>query len=185
MNERVRPCNRKVDTLGVAAVKKGIGDFILDNVMVDGVLVVVVGEGGNTNNVCEGVEMAGGGTAGCCCVRFTFFSKLLRKVSGGGASFRGAARARGVAELAVNFAFVPDFDGTRGASSEISVTGDDGTGERTLMGGGRRFIFVTFGWARSKLERLAVAGGGGRVNESFQTGADGSGRKPGNLPARL
>jgi len=142
MNERVRPCNRKVDTLGVAAAKKGIGEHILDNVMVDGVLVVVVGEGGNTNKVCEGVEMAGGGTAGCWCVGFTFFSKLL-KLSGGGGSFRGAARARGVAELAVNFICVPDFDGTRGVSSKISATGDDGTGERTLMGGGRRLIFVT------------------------------------------
>jgi hypothetical protein len=143
MNERVRPCNRKVDTLGVAAVKKGIREFILDNVMVDGVLVVVVGEGGNTNNVCEGVEMAGGGTAGCWDVVFTFFSKLLRKVSGGGASFRGAARARGVTELAINFVCVSDFDGARGASSRISATGDEGTGERTLMGGGRRFFFVT------------------------------------------
>jgi len=110
MNERVRPCSRKLETLGVLAPKNGIGELILDNVMVDGVLVVVVGDGGNTNNVCEGVEMAGGGTVECWCAGFTFFSKLLREVSGGGGSFRGAARARGVEEHEDNVICVPGFD---------------------------------------------------------------------------
>lgn len=54
MKLRVRPCARNVDTRGVI---KGNGTplAMFDSVMVDGVRRV--GEGGNTNNVCEGVCM--------------------------------------------------------------------------------------------------------------------------------
>jgi len=53
MNDRVRPpCERKVDTRGVERLGKATGVAILEvSVIVDGVRVVSVGEGGNTKSV--------------------------------------------------------------------------------------------------------------------------------------
>jgi hypothetical protein len=57
MNDLVRPCARNVETRGVDRLGKATGMFKLEvRVMVDGVRVVRVGEGGNTNSVWEGVE---------------------------------------------------------------------------------------------------------------------------------
>jgi len=58
MNDLVRPpWDLKVDTLGVDKLGKGTTPVKLDvSVIVDGVRVVNVGEGGNTNSVCEGVD---------------------------------------------------------------------------------------------------------------------------------
>lgn len=52
MNDRVRPCTRKVDTFGVYATD-GRGVAMFERVIVDGVrsFAVVVGDGGKTNNV--------------------------------------------------------------------------------------------------------------------------------------
>jgi hypothetical protein len=51
-----------------------------------------------------------------------------------------------------------------------AVMGEEGTVGRTAMGGGRRF-----GGARLNVERTAVAGGEGTINEVFHTGAEGGG----------
>jgi hypothetical protein len=59
MNDRVRPFDWKVDTRGVARLGKGTGPAAAEdiNVMVLGVRVVSVGDGGNTKSVCEGVAV--------------------------------------------------------------------------------------------------------------------------------
>jgi len=55
MKDRVRPFEWKVDTRGVDRLGNGTGPARLDvNVMVEGVRVVKVGEGGKTNKVCDG-----------------------------------------------------------------------------------------------------------------------------------
>lgn len=62
INERVRPSARKLDIRGVVSDGNGTGPEMLEvRVIVDGVRVVSVGEGGKTNNVCEGVETWEGG----------------------------------------------------------------------------------------------------------------------------
>lgn len=43
-------------------------------------------------------------------------------------------------------------------------------------GGGRRFPFSAGRDGRLKVDRIAVAGGGGMLNEVFHTGAEGGGR---------
>lgn len=87
--ERVRPCERKVDTRGVENEGKGICPLIVEvNVIVDGVRVVSVGEGGKTNKVCEGVEATEEESTE------TFRRCIFRKCSGGGTNFRDSARRR-------------------------------------------------------------------------------------------
>lgn len=61
-------------------------------VMVDGVRVVSVGEGGNTNSVWEGVETVDCEKGGCAVL--AFFNRLPRRWRGGGAGFRDSARRR-------------------------------------------------------------------------------------------
>lgn len=74
MNERVRPSARKLDIRGVLSDGNGTGPETLEvRVIVDGVRVVSVGEGGKTNNVCEGVETCEGGTLP------VFFRTVLRR----------------------------------------------------------------------------------------------------------
>ena len=52
MNDRVRPLEWKVDTRGVDKLGKGTGPATFDiSVIVEGVRVVSVGDGGKTNNV--------------------------------------------------------------------------------------------------------------------------------------
>lgn len=55
-------------------------------------------------------------------------------------------------------------------------TGEDGTGGSMPRGGGRRFPFGTGRGGIVKVDRTAVAGGGGMLKEVFQTGAEGGGR---------
>lgn len=56
MKDLVLPLDLKVETRGVDRLGNGIASDV--NVIVEGVHVVKVGEGGKTNNVCEGVEAA-------------------------------------------------------------------------------------------------------------------------------
>lgn len=78
MKDRVRPCERKVETRGVDRLGKGIGMFKLEvRVIVVGVPVVSVGDGGNTNSVWEGVETVGGGKGGCALL--AFIGRLRRR----------------------------------------------------------------------------------------------------------
>lgn len=52
MKDRVRPCERKVETRGVVRLGNGTGVLTLEvRVMVEGVRVVSVGEGGKTKRV--------------------------------------------------------------------------------------------------------------------------------------
>lgn len=51
MNDRVRPCERKVDTRGVVRLGKGTGPVDDVRVIVEGVRVVKVGEGGKRKSV--------------------------------------------------------------------------------------------------------------------------------------
>ena len=55
MNDLLLPCLVNVDTRGVDIVGKGTG-VLLVKVMAEGVCAVIVGEGGNTKRVCDGVE---------------------------------------------------------------------------------------------------------------------------------
>ena len=60
MKDRVLPLDLKVETRGVGILGNGTAPEKLDvNVIVEGVRVVKLGEGGKTNKVCEGVEAAG------------------------------------------------------------------------------------------------------------------------------
>ena len=60
MKDRVLPLDLKVETRGVDMLGNGTAPEKLDvNVIVEGVRVVKLGEGGKTNKVCEGVEAAG------------------------------------------------------------------------------------------------------------------------------
>jgi hypothetical protein len=56
MKDLVLPLDLKVETRGVDMLGNGTAPEV--NVIVEGVRVVKVGEGGKTNNVCEGVEAA-------------------------------------------------------------------------------------------------------------------------------
>jgi len=57
MKDRVLPLDWKVETRGVDRLGNGTAPGKFDvNVIVEGVRVVKVGEGGKTNNVCEGVK---------------------------------------------------------------------------------------------------------------------------------
>lgn len=56
------------------------------------------------------------------------------------------------------------------------VTGEDGTGGRRLRFMGRGLFFSLGRDGSSKVDRMAVAGGGGIGNDVFHTGADGGGR---------
>lgn len=106
-------------------------------------------------------------------------SMLLRKGNGGGTLCRGIERAFGVAIVGV--AVDADLIGTSfaGMSPLIRAIGDGGTVGSRDMGGGRRLDFVTRGiGGNSNVGRVAVAGGGGRLKEIFQTGADGRARTP-------
>ena len=51
MNDLVRPCERRVETRGVERLGKGMGLAFEVRVIADGVRVVNVGDGGNTNSV--------------------------------------------------------------------------------------------------------------------------------------
>lgn len=62
INERVRPCDRNVETRGVDEVGNGTEPFMLEvRVMAEGVRVVNVGDGGNTKSVWDGVAKPEGG----------------------------------------------------------------------------------------------------------------------------
>lgn len=59
MKDRVLPLDRKVETRGVETLGNVTAPGKLDvKVIVEGVRVFKVGEGGKTNSVCEGVEAA-------------------------------------------------------------------------------------------------------------------------------
>ena len=148
MNDLFRPpCVRKVEILGVLKLGNGRVEFDV-SVMVDGVCIVArVGEGGKTNNVCEGVA-----DIGWLSEELEDDRELapLRKAGGGSSSFLVDTRERG--------------PGIAVAGSLIGVMGDEGTGGRTpTSGGGRRLVFglVCDREGKSKVDRTAVAGTGG------------------------
>jgi len=90
INDLVRPCERKVDTRGVEMLGNGTEPFVLEvRVMVEGVRVVSVGEGGNTKSVCEGVAKPEGvlGIFG--------FNKGFLRCKGGGMGLLDSVRGRG------------------------------------------------------------------------------------------
>lgn len=92
MNDRVRPLERKVDTRGVDKLGKGTGPTTFDiSVIVEGVRVVSVGDGGKTNSVCEGVETMEGISE---TLLDAFRKALLRRCNGGGTSLRDSTRCR-------------------------------------------------------------------------------------------
>lgn len=177
MKERVRPCERKVDTRGVDSEGKGTGTVRFDmRVMVDGVRVVSVGEGGKTKSVwdCEGVA-ATARTAECVCLwPFGGGWRVLRRWSGGGAGFRDSVRRRGGSAGA----------GATGATA--TATGEEGTGGRIPSGGGRRFplTFNDGSEGRSNVDFVAVAGGG-MLNAVLWAGAEGGGRAVDNDSGRV
>lgn len=92
MNDRVRPFEWNVDTRGVDRLGNGTGPAWCDiSVIADGVRVVRVGDGGNTNSVCDGVDTA---AAMSDELVDTLRSTLLRRCRGGGTSRRDSARRR-------------------------------------------------------------------------------------------
>lgn len=58
----------------------------------------------------------------------------------------------------------------------MMVTGEEGTGGRRPSGGGLRLFFGADREDKSKVGRVAVAGGRGKLKSVFQTGAEGGGR---------
>jgi len=105
MNERVRPCDRNVDTRGVDELGNGTAAFRLEvKVMADGVRVVSVGDGGNTKSVWDGVAKPEGGICGVF-----VFNRLLRRCNAGGGGFRDSVRTRGGRDCG------KDISGFRGA----------------------------------------------------------------------
>jgi hypothetical protein len=96
INDRVRPFEWNVDTRGVDRLGKGTGPGTAKfdiSVMVEGVrdATVIVGEGGNTNSVWDGVDV----TAAISEELFDpLRRRLFRRCSGGGTSFRDSARFR-------------------------------------------------------------------------------------------
>jgi len=125
MKDLVLPLDLKVETRGVDRL--GNGTALDVNVIVEGVLVVKVGEGGKTNNVCKGVEAAEvDSTTPTDALRKT----LLRR-SGGSTGQRDSARRR------VDGIVTCEMGVT--ASSTTSGFGEDGTGGRILRLMGRFF----------------------------------------------
>ncbi len=122
MNDRRRPSVLKVDNRGVAMAGKGNNEFDV-RVIVEGVRASSVGEGGNTNNVCEG--FADSGTRGC-----DFFiegRREPRKDVGGSSSLRPSVRVR-----------------VQTGGIFTGVTGEDGTGGRRPTSGGGRLLVLCF-----------------------------------------
>lgn len=173
MKDRVRPWERKVETRGVERLGKGTKPCMPEvKVIVDGVRVVSVGEGGKTNNVCEGVD------ATDCDDVLDLLRALFRRCRGGGAGFRDSVRGRRTGN---GRACLRDKGGWLEESSDSTTmaAGEEGTGGRMPIGGGRRLAFGVACEGRSNVGRTAVAGGGGTVNEVFHIGAEGGGRSVG------
>jgi hypothetical protein len=165
MNERVRPCDRNVETRGVDELGNGTELFMLEvRVMAEGVRVVNVGEGGNTKSVWDGVAKPEGGFW-----LFGFNRELLRCRAGGG-GFLDSVRVREGGRDICGFRDTR-LSGVSAPSTTI-LMGEGGTGGRIPRGTGLRFGFV----GRSNDGRIAVAGGMGKLNDVFHTGADGGGR---------
>jgi hypothetical protein len=102
---------------------------------------------------------------------FFGFSIVLLRCRGGGIGLLDSVRARGGGR---------DKSGFRGARlsgvsawSTMILIGEGGTGGRIPRGTGLRFGFV----GRSNEDRIAVAGGMGKLNDVFHTGAEGGGRE--------
>lgn len=93
---------------------------------------------------------------------------------GGGTSFFDSVRAR---TGSVDARCIDG--GLRGLIDDgiesAGVMGEDGTGGRTAIGGGRRFSLSGARVGTLNDERTAVAGAGGTSNEDFHTGAEGGG----------
>ena len=160
MKDLVLPLDLKVETRGVDRLGKGTASDV--NVIVEGVRVrvVKVGEGGKTNNVCEGVETAGiDSTMPTDALRKT----LLRRWSGGTGQRNPARwRADGVVPCEVGRAVT--------SSSATGGFREEGTGGRILRLKGRFLCLGTRvgGW---KVERIADIGG--VAGGTFQSGAYG------------
>jgi len=139
MNERRRPSVLKDDTRGVAKEGNGYDESDV-SVIVEGVRVIRVGDGGNTKSVCEGVETIDKGLG---LVNFSPFCDV-RRLPGGTSGLRVSTRERG------------------GAGDVFTGTiGEEGTGGSMPMGGGRRrgLPFCSNREGMSKDDLTAVAGG--------------------------
>lgn len=192
IKDRVRPWERNVETLGVERLGKGMRPPILDvRVMVDGVRVVSVGDGGKTNSVWDGVETDDRESG----MAFGLFKRLLRKWSGGGMSFLDSVRVRTGGRESVGVRIGRELVGLvrtaslllGGVESTTMAIGEEGTGGRMPIGAGRRFPFgggreggLNVEWTALlgvggilNVERMAVAGGGAMLKEVFHTGAEG------------
>lgn len=137
----------------------------------------MVGDGGKRKRVCEGVGSAEEvvSTADDEARRRTLFLSA----SGGGIGLpdsvlRRAANVRGF-EAGGRGAAIGAGAGA-GAGSSCSMTmGEGGTGGRTLSDMGRFFLLFRVGGGMLKVDRTAVSGGGGILNDVFHTGAEGRG----------
>jgi hypothetical protein len=148
MKERVLPLDRKVETRGVDRLGNVTAPGKSDvNVIVQGVRVFKVGEGGKTNNVWEGVEAAEvDSTTSTDALRNT----LLRRRSGGGTRRRDSTRWLADGIITCEFG--------RAVTKSSAAVGEDGTGRRTHRFTGR--FFCLGGQVGSwKVERIAVIGG--------------------------
>lgn len=177
MNERVRPFDWNVDTRGVDKLGNATGPAWCDiNVIADGVRVVRVGDGGNTNSVWDGVCATAPRSADPA---DALRSTLLRRCRGGGTSLRDSTRLRtggSTSGVAVESRTADREGAADGLSASItSVMGDDGTGGRMLRFVGRSLDLAVGRGGSWKVDRTAVAGGGGIENEVFHTGAEGRG----------
>lgn len=142
IKDRRRPSALNDETRGVAEGGKGNEAFDV-SVMVEGVRVERVGEGGKTKSVWDGVDTAevSFGLDGFC--------TLIRRSAGGSVGLRASARRRR--------AFAGGGDG----GELTAMMGDDGTGGRMASVGGLRARTLESGrGVRSKFARNAVAGGG-------------------------
>lgn len=161
MNDRRRPSVLKVETRGVDTDGNGKNDFEV-TVIVEGVRVVSVGEGGNTNKVSVGVGRIVDMGLGLGCA---FGGE--RMYAGGISGLRDSRRLRG------GIGWIGDTATTGG--SLTGVTGDGGTGGRRPSGGGRRRVlaFATGRGVTSKDDLVAVAGSGGSLKVDLCAGAEG------------
>ena len=161
IKDRRRPSALNDETRGVAKGGKGSEAFDV-SVMVEGVRVERVGEGGKTKSVWDGVDTAevSFGLDGFC--------TLIRRSAGGSAGLRASARRR------------RGFAGVGDGGELTAMMGDDGTGGRMDRLCGLRVRTLESGrGVRSKFALTAVAGGGGILKLDLKCGAEGGIRTAG------
>ena len=167
------PFCRNVDTLGVDRAGKGTGPAVsVVSVIVEGVRVFMVGDGGKRKRVCEGVGSADEVSTTDDARRRTLF----RSASGGGMGLPDSVLRRAANVEGFGSARGAGMGAGAGVGSSCSMTmGEGGTVGRTLSDIGRFFLLLRGGGGMLKVDRMAVRGGGGMLKEVFHTGAEGRG----------